>query len=1379
VKWRVPAGLRTFTKRGFIQDVRDPNAFDETLSLRKMGDGDRSGVPAWIGRFRVERRLGAGAFGEVFLGHDPALDRKVAIKSPVGEHSEETIQRYLFEARHLAQLQHAGIVAIYDVGRDLQRCFIVTEYLQGSPLRDRIEQGRIDWRTSVRIGALVAEALAHAHSRGIVHRDIKPSNIMVTTEGRCVLIDFGLAVNDIQATRGERAGTPSYMAPEQVRGESHRIDGRTDIYAVGAVLYELLTGRRPFRSSSIESLYDKILHDSPQPVRQLNPNVPQAVDEICMRALAKNLNDRFTTAGDLAAALLQTLGMGTAAASLSPLPSDAFDRAAVIAADVATDSKSAESSRTRRLRAAELRLVALLGIGCDVARRLPDVEEQHACAERFASFVQGIAEKHGGSMCLATGLEWEICFGFPTSYEDSVARAVRCGLEILRKTDGDNGLPRADEIFVAIHAGQAVAEESPHGVKVSGDVSVALRRLLGVLESGSVHATENAFALCRLFFETQSLGEFRARGLSKPMPMVRIVREAPVTKSRVELVDPGNLTPLIGRDTELSMLKDRWEQAIEGMGQIVLLIGEAGLGKSRLVREIREFAADQPAAPEIIELRCSQSHQAASLYPLVEHLAQLLELDAQDGEETRWLAIERYLESLQLRSDQNVALLASLLGIAPKLAPATGIPPQRLREQITQLALDILRQRAARGPVLFIVEDLHWGDPTLIELVAAYVESFGQHRALGIFTFRPEFETPWHSKPHQTQIALNRLTRRQIRDMMRRRLGGVELGEAVVDQIVERTDGIPLFIEEFTTLLEETGALSSASAADAQLTLAIPASLQGLLMARLDRLKSDPGVVQLASAIGREFTFALLAAASDKEPGLLEKELATLVDAAILFQKGRVPASSYIFKHALIQDSAYNSLLKKRRQQIHERIATTLEAGFPEVVNRQPDLLAHHFTEAGHANRAVAYWLKAGKKAQAVSANVEAISHLRRGLSQLSTLEPSRERDKLELAFQTTLGPILMAARGWSAPEVGEAIERARQLCGDIGSVSDQFFVLWGLWGWRLIRGDIDICERIAGELTRFAESVSGAGDLRPEACWTAGCTAYYKGELTRGLEFLRKGLDLNNPDLERIYALGTGQYCGVMCRTHIALALWQLGYPDQAMHWADESIRVAKPLNHPFSLAMANYFRRQVLQFLGRDQEVAASVEDELRDCHQHGFAFYEVHALFGKGVLLLRDGKTAEARPWIDQGWRMREGMGSLLSMDFPYRNLAEAFLAAGLHTDAELWLDRGLGLVEKHGMRVYESEFLRLRGDLAAARGDEATAATLYEDSLKAARRGQARSWELRSLIRLAELWRVQPRAAEAYSMLKACHDSFTEGFDSVDLRSALTLLATLGP
>lgn len=1370
----------------------EPDELSETQQPAFGGDAAAGEAPTWFGRFRVERRLGAGTFGEVFLGHDVTLDRKVAIKAPRGERSEDAIQRFLAEARSLAQLQHPGVVAVYDVGRDGHRCFIVTEYLPGELLRERIKRGHLDWQSSVRVIAHLADALGHAHSRGIMHRDVKPSNIIVTPEGRCVLIDFGLAVNDLQANRGEVAGTPSYMAPEQVRGESHRVDGRTDIYALAVVLYELLTGRKPFRAETVQELFSKILNDPPQPIRQLNPRVPAAIEEACMRALEKDLNRRFTTAGDFADALLAAAGpvataglagaAGIAAASHEiSATSETLTLAATPSADESPSRSgpaTRSSSQLRRLREAELRQITLLGVSFDVSQRYPDVEAQHACAERFARLVEAIADQYGARLSSTSGNELEVCFGFPVSYEDSASRAIRSGLEVLARSHADPELPRCEEIYVAVHAGQAIAEESSQGVKVTGDVSQTLRRLLSLLDAGSVVVTESVHQLSRLYFEQENLGETKARGLAKPVTLYRVVREAPVTMNRVELVDPGNLTPLIGRDTELAILRDRWEQAIEGMGQIVLLIGEAGLGKSRLIREIREHVAADGGDPDIVELRCSQHHQSAGLYPLIEHLTQLLKLDDCPTDEARVTSIERYLDKLRLRTDQNVALLASLLGVAPQFAPRLELPPQRTREHLCQLAIDILRQRSEQRPMLFIVEDLHWVDPTLLELLADYVAAFDQHRALSIFTFRPEFETPWRSKPHQTQIALNRLTKRQVREMMRKRLGRSDFSDRIVDQIVERTDGIPLFIEEFSTVVADIDALEGGSISDERLSQIIPTSLQDLLMARLDRLSSDWEVVQMASAIGREFTYELLAATSEATAAQLQEELGKLVDAEILFQKGKLPEASYIFKHALIQDSAYNSLLKKRRQQMHARIATALEGRFPEIAHRQPDLLAHHFTEAAQATQGVEYWLKAGIKAQTVSANVEAISHLRRGLELVRTLEPSPERDRVELSFQLTLGPILMATRGWSAPEVGEAIERARQLCDGVGSVEDQFFVMWGQWGWRLIRADVDICEGIAHDALRLVENSPGARALLSEALWTVGATAYYKGDFVRARELLARALELIDPERERLYAFKTGQFCSVLCRSHVALALWQLGFPDQALQQADETIRLAKPLNHPFSFAMAIFFRRQILQYLGRHEQAAASIAEEYKLCREQGFAFFEAHAIFGRGELSLRQGAVAEARELFETGWRMREAMGGNNSMDHPYRNIAEGFLAAGLRDDARLWLNRGFDLVENHHERGMEAEFLRLRGDLLLAQGDESAAEANYQQALNVARRQAACSWELRTAIRLAELRRRQNRAAEGRDLLESAYGKIREGWDSADLTRARTLLAELG-
>jgi len=1344
-------------------------------------DGLQGHFPVRIGRFEIRKQLGAGAFGEVFLGYDATLNRQVAIKCPKGAQSEQVIQSFLAEAQRLAQLQHPGIVVVYDIGRDGNRCFIVTEYLEGQLLEVRPQGGSCDWLKGVEIVSHLANSLGHAHSRGIMHRDIKPSNIMMTTDGRCVLMDFGLAVNDLETSRGEIAGSPPYMSPEQIRGESHRIDGRTDIFAMGVILYELLTGRHPFRSINKNELFRKILEDAPQPIRQLNPAVPESIEAICMKALGKNMEARYTTAYDFAESLQKAAGLKN-----NVLSSQSFQEAANATIAEASTSKNrtnlaggskADSSQSRRLKDAQLRLVTLISFGFDVSARGLDAEDQHALSEIFSSTIASLAESHGGSVSTTSGHEVEICFGFPVAYEDSVLRAIRCGTDLLRLAQQQRTLPQCAELVIAIHTGQAVAEETLHGVKVTGETTQTLRRLMAVIEPGVVVVTESVHKSSRIYFQQESLGTVLVRGVAEPLLLYRIVNEAPVTLNRVELVDPGNLTPLVGRDTEFRILTDRWEQAIESMGQIVLLIGEAGLGKSRLIREIREHIISDGMNPDIIELRCSQNHQSAGLHPMIEHLSQLLQFDQNLSTDSRITAIKRYLESLNLISDRNTFLMASLLGVDTAQLPPLDVSPQKKRELTAGFLRDLLRQRSELRPVLFIVEDLHWVDPTLLEMLTAYVEDFDQNRALSIFTFRPEFETPWGSQQHQTQIALNRLTKRQIRDMMRKRLGRDDLPDFVVEQIIQRTDGIPLFIEEFSTLLAESGSLDDASVSKSVLSQVIPASLQDLLMARLDRMASDPGVIQLAAAIGREFSWSLLAAASESAPDELQSELEKLVAAEVLFRKGTFPEASFIFKHALIQDSAYNSLLKKRRHGIHARIGRAIEEHFPEIVSQQPELVAHHFTEANNAEKGAGYWLKAGVKAQSVSANVEAINHLTYGLKILQSLQESPERDQLELGFQLTLAPVLMAARGWSAQEVGTAIERARQLVSRFGALKDKFFVMWGLWGWRLIRSDMDIATPIAEDIMQLAASSSEGAELLAEAYWVVGSTAYYKGNFRTGLELLEKGLAVVDEEKERAHSLHTGQRCSMMCRSHTALALWVLGFPDQALQRANENVRLGREQNHPFSFAMALYFRRQILELCGLREQAQASIEEEYKTCHENGFVFFEVHAILGRGDVLLRQGRIEEARALFDAGLEMLRTTGGSLSMDRPSRNIAEAYLLAGRLDDAREWLNRGFHLINKRNERGLESEFLRLQGELALAVGDQKSAEESYQRAVEVARQQQARSWELRAMMSFAELRKLQGKPGQARQMLESTYSFFTEGFGTSDLVKATSLLHEL--
>jgi tetratricopeptide (TPR) repeat protein len=683
------------------------------------------------------------------------------------------------------------------------------------------------------------------------------------------------------------------------------------------------------------------------------------------------------------------------------------------------------------------------------------------------------------------------------------------------------------------------------------------------------------------------------------------------------------------------------------------------------------------------------------------------------------------------------------------------------------------------SPMLFIVEDLHWLDPSTLQLLEKHVSEFEAGRMLSLLTFRPEFETPWKSSPHQTQIALNRLTKRQIGEMMRKRTKRRDIPDPILQQVIDRTDGIPLFVEEFTVVIIESGILdrSDSGADSSSLLKIIPSTLHDLLLSRLDRMAADREVIQLASTIGREFGFGLLSACCTLPEDQLQIELDKLVKAEILFKKGDGADAIYIFKHALLQDAAYRSMLTKRRQSCHQRIAEVIEFQFEDIVKSQPALLAHHFNEAGNFDKASQYWLKAGQKSQQQSANVEAISQLTQGLKTLQTLPESAQRDQLELAFQTALSPVLMAARGWSAPEVGTAIERAQQLCSKYGTLEDQFFVMWGLWGWRVIRADLDICEGIAQDIMQLLEKSAEGQKLLPEADWVVGCTAYYKGDFRGGLKLFEHGMKHSNPDHEHGYTLKTGQHCSVMCSSHSALALWELGYPNQALTRADETIQLAKNLEHPFSYAMALFFGRQVLQFCGRDQEATDRIEEEYKICHEQGFLFFEVHAIYGRGELLLREGNVDDARKLFGQCLEMLRGAGANLSMDYPYRNIAEAYLQTGHPKDAHEWLDRGFDLVEKHHERGKESEFLRLKGVVALASGDEKGAEDCYQKAVDVARQQQAKSWELRAVISFAELRRRQSRSSEGRQMLEAVYSFFTEGFDTSDLLRAKKLLKEL--
>jgi serine/threonine protein kinase/predicted ATPase len=1413
-------------------------------------------TPVAFDRYQVRGFLGKGGFGSVYLGYDAQLDRQVAIKVPNLERQDvqKTADLFLQEARRIARLRHPGIVTIFDVGVQNEQIYLITDYIDGVSLSAWLRTQQPAWRESTRIVAAAADALACAHEQRVVHRDIKPSNILLTRELAPVLIDFGLGLSDDETAARQRhkiIGTPIYMSPEQARGEGHRIDGRTDIYSLGVVLYQLLCRRPPFRASQAEELFRQIREDEPQPPRQLVRELPRELEKICLRALAKRIADRYTTAGDFAEDLRRVLGEaarvaapaileqhteeyparppqshGTEHVTGPPLSGDtlcnqcghgnhsgalfcsycgaALSKTAgpVAGAESRSSSKqtsppvgsgSAEASRKKR--DAERRQVSMLYVGCELFDSTEylenlDAEDQHEILRAYQQACAKVVQRFDGSTVQLTEHNLLVCFGFPKAHEDSTARAVRAGLGIIEEAARLNERLLAKKKLacapsVGIHTGMVVVGDQTDGgaqdaLSVVGEARNVVTRMDHVTQANAVVISQATHHLVQGYFACESLGRHTVKGVTRPLEFFRVTGETDA-QSRLDISSAGELTPLVGRDREVGLLQDRWEQAVEGMGQVVLVIGEPGLGKSRLIHVIKQHVGKDAAGPvaPVVEWRCSPYFQNSGLFPIVDFFQRQLGLRSGDAAEKNLKKLAAYLEQFGLSDNEHGALFAALLSIpSDGRYPPLTLSPARQKEKTFEALLEWLAVYAQRQPVLFVVEDLHWVDPSTLELLALHVQRGLHDRILTLLTFRPEFETPWKSLAHQTVMALNRLTKRQVTELMQRSTKIKDLPAAIVEKIVARTDGVPLFVEEFTRMVMETGFLRERQGA-LQLSGSfpvheIPATLQDLLMARLDRMDSDREVIQLAATLGREFGYALLQAVSPLDEASLQSELAKLVEAEILYQKGQ----TYQFKHALIQDAAYLSMLKAKRHQFHQRAAEILETRFPEIVELQPEVLAHHFTEASLPRQAIDYWLKAGLRSQERSANREAISHFQRGLELIQALEEGAQRDRLELELQVPLGAALVSTRGYAAPEVGPVYDRAHALSQKIGDARRRFHVLYGLWGWHLVRDELEYSKQLSDETLELAKGFGDQG-LLMEAYHLPANTLYYLGDFAGARAACEQGFALYDRDRCMQYARVVGQNSGVTLQSYWALALWNLGYPDQALARSRSAVALAEELNHPFSHCYALHFAAWLHQFARLGKEAQAFAEKANKLATDQGFAFWKATGLlFGGAALLLQD-RVQEAVERIDEGLASFRATGAQLSLSYYNSFLAEAQRRSGKLSEALKTLDEALAIVARTHNRYYEAELLRQKGELLLEKlSDDGGAAACFQQSIAVARGQHAKSWELRSALSLAQLLDSQGRRAEAAISLRPVFAWFTEGSatpDWVEAKKHLEMLA----
>jgi predicted ATPase len=843
--------------------------------------------------------------------------------------------------------------------------------------------------------------------------------------------------------------------------------------------------------------------------------------------------------------------------------------------------------------------------------------------------------------------------------------------------------------------------------------------------------------------------------------------------SRFEALRSGT-TPLVGRDKEVKLLTRRWQQAKSGEGRVVLISGEPGIGKSRLIVALSEHIEAEPHT----RLRhfCSPHHQDSALYPFIAQLERAAEFARDDTVDAK-LGKLRTLLAPAARDHNDIALLSELLSL-PSSAANLNLSPQRKREMLFEAFLHQLEAEARRRPVVMVFEDTHWIDPTSHELLDLTVDRVRHLPVLLAITFRPEFQPPWSGRPHVTGLALNRLGERDGEVLVQKLAGNAALTPEIVAEIVERTDGVPLFVEELTKAVLESAAQGDrVSAVLETISLApqsVPATLHASLVARLDRIgPTAKEIAQIGAVLGREFSYELIERVAQRPEKDLQAALEQLGDSGLLFCQGILPHASYLFKHALVQDAAYGILLRARRQELHALVATALEQHFAHLVERQPEIFAHHLTAAGEAERAVDQWLKAGQYAAARLAHLEAIRHFDRGLATLALLQEGPARDGRETQLQLARGLSLFTAKGFISAEAAEAYARARELAERRGDAHQLFTAVFGLWQSTNSAGRVLDCRGLSDRLQRLTAD-NADSELRLQAHHSAWTTHLFAGQPAAAREHCDEGRRLYNPKRHQHHRLLYGGHDPGVCAGYIGAQVnWLLGYPERALAIGNESLVLAARIAHPFSLESAQVFNAMLhldrgepeLALEGLHAAEALAAEQRLGLIIAPGFL---------RGAALMAEGAFDEAIA------RLREGLASRLGAMFaPYgrARLAEALTRQGNHEAALATVREALEEQERTGQRRWEPELHRIEGAAQQGLNRIEEAQSALEAALRIARCQQAKSYELRAATSLARLWGEQSRRSEARELLAPVCGWFTEGFDTADLKEAEALLYEL--
>ncbi|MDC0713428.1 TOMM system kinase/cyclase fusion protein [Stigmatella sp. ncwal1] len=1328
-------------------------------------------------RYEILAKLGEGGFGEVYRARQKVTQHEVAIKVLRTFHSteEHQVARFQREMQVCAQLYHPNIVRLIDSGKaEPGLLYTVFEYVPGRTLAEVLAtEGVLGPGETVHLMLQVLDALSCAHNQGVIHRDLKPQNIMLSQTGvrrNAMVLDFGLGTlasgskEDVaRITRThEMLGTPTYAAPEQLRGEP--VTANSDLYSWGLIFLECLTGQRAVEGATVQQVIFK----------QLGPelvSIPSWLEGHRLGQLLRKVTNKDVKAREVPAPrVVRELEL----CAVEGWPMGEGKGIESIPAPLLSSGTLDGPARGERRQ--------LTAVCCHVSLSadgsVEEDEELDLLLRSLHASCAYIARRHGAHVGSVLG-EWMLFyFGYPLAAEDDARRAARAALEMASQMERkgaelvSEGKSRL-EFRAGIHTGLVISQD-PHAharadlpALVGSTPNVAVR-MQARAEPGAILVSEATSKLLRGHFVFDEARREEGAG-GKEGGRFRLLHEYRTSSTGVD----GSITlPLYGRSEELDLLRQRWAQTVGGTGQSILLSGEPGIGKSRLVHELVRKVRGTPHT--FLECRCAPEGKNNALFPVVELLESLLGLGRNAKPEQALAAIEALLTQHGFLLAEAMPLVAGLLSVRGSSGqyPIPEVSPQRAKELTLNLLVSLFFEMAEQQPLLLLVEDLHWADPTTLELLSQLIEDSSTTQLCLVLTARSEFIPSWPMSK-VLQVQLSRLDRQRAEEMVSGLTQQTPLPREVVEQLVSRTDGVPLFLEELTRMVMDALPARGSETPSRVWTptrLAIPTTLRDSLMARLDRLGPARETAQLAAALGREFSYEVLRAVSPRPEAELQRDLKALADADLVHRRRGVRNPSYLFKHALIRDTAYESMLRPLRREVHERIAAMLERHFPEVVGTRPDLLALHHAAADQKRQALDYAQKAAMGALMRSANNEAVAHASDALDWLEVVADERERAQAELGLNGIIIPARMSTHGWADERIKNRIDRSQQLVDALGDTPQVAPSLWALGLYHHTRGHRGAARAVMERLLAMGEQSADDSLIVMALCGLGHCLTV-EGRMAEARECFERSLSLYDASRHAKLAV----YLGLDPRAYAQMAMgflvWMMGYADLAATYAQSALTWAEETKHPSSLALAYFFHLTFLQAQGARDQVISLGDKALEITQRYGLPANEVYCRMVRNWAVRdRDGLRRD----IDE---LHQKLGVRLAMTYYNYLLAELEFDAQRYSAALAIIDTFLGDGRRPEERYYLADLLCLKGRCLQAQGESGAAEACLKEALEVAKQQSAKMLELKAANALSELFQARGQTAQARALLTPLLEWFTEGLQTPDVSRARTLLGQL--